>query len=137
MKKVVMLVLALVLVGAVALAEVDLTGMSYEELVALRDQLDKTIWAMDEWEYVQVPGGDYDIGVDIPAGRWTLVGVDSYSSFEVYQSRDVKDNYSYDILYESLDHNQHYNITLEDGQYIEISGLIAFQPYLSAGLRFH
>lgn len=137
MKRVVMLVLALVLVGAVALAEVDLSGMSYEEMVELRDQLDKAIWASDGWQYVQVPGGDYDVGVDIPAGRWTLVGVDSYSSFEVYVSRDLKDNYSYDALFESLKLNQHYNITLEDGQYIVISGTIAFQPYLGAGLRFH
>ena len=137
MKRVAMLVLALMLVGTVAPAEVDLSGMSYEEMVELRDQLDKAIWASDGWQYVQVPGGDYDVGVDIPAGRWTLVGVDSYSSFDVYKSRALKDDYSYDALFESLKLNQHYNITLEDGQYIEISGTIAFQPYLGAGLRFH
>ena len=137
MKKVVMLVLALVLVGVVASAEVDLSGMTYEELVELRDQLDKTIWAMDEWEYVQVPGGDYDVGVDIPAGRWTLVGVDAYSYFHVFTSRELKDDYDAEVAFESLDRNQHYNITLEDGQYFELSGTIAFQHYLGAGLRFH
>lgn len=137
MKKVVLLVLALVLVGAVALAEVDLSGMTYDEMVELRDQLDKAIWASDGWQYVQVPGGDYDVGTDIPAGRWTLVGVDSYSEIKVCESRALKDDYAAEIIYESLEHNQHYNITLEDGQYIKISGLIAFQPYLGAGLRFH
>lgn len=137
MKRVALLVLVILLVGSLAVAEVDLSGMTYDEMVELRDQLDKAIWASDGWQYVQVPGGDYDVGVDIPAGRWTLVGVDSYSSFQVYKSRELKDDYSFDTLYESLDHNQHYNITLEDGQYIEISGTIAFQPYLGAGLRFH
>lgn len=137
MKKVILLVMALLLVGALASAEVDLSGMTYEELVELRDQLDKSIWAMDEWEYVQVPGGDYDVGVDIPAGRWTLVGVDSYSEIKVCESRAQKDDYVAEIVYESLSHNQHYNITLEDGQYIQISGTIAFQHYLGAGLRFH
>lgn len=136
MKRVALLVMALLLVGALASADVDLSGMTYDELVELRDQLDKTIWAMDEWEYVQVPGGDYDVGVDIPAGRWTLVGVD-YSYFCVYKSRNLKDDYDAQIVSEPLDYNERYNITLEDGQYFELSGTIAFQHYLGAGLRFH
>lgn len=136
MKKVVMLVLVLVMVGAVALAEVDLSGMTFDELVELRKQVDQAIWASDGWQSVQVPGGDYDVGVDIPAGRWTLTGVTSFSYFQVYKSRDLKDDIFAEIASESLEQNERYNVTLEDGQYVELSETIEFQPYLGAGLQF-
>ena len=72
MKKVCLLVLALVLVGSFAFAEVDLSGMSYDELVALKDQINLAIWNSQEWQEVTVPVGVWKIGEDIPAGHWTI-----------------------------------------------------------------
>ncbi len=72
MKKVCLLVLALVLAGSFAFAEVDLSGMSYDELVALKDQINLAIWNSQEWQEVTVPVGVWKVGEDIPAGHWTL-----------------------------------------------------------------
>lgn len=72
MKKVCLLVLALVLVGSFAFAEVDLSGMSYDELVALKDQINLAIWNSQEWQEVTVPVGVWKVGEDIPAGHWEL-----------------------------------------------------------------
>lgn len=55
-----------------ASAEVDLQGMTYEELVALKDQINLAMWQCDEWQEVEVPSGVWVVGQDIPAGKWTI-----------------------------------------------------------------
>ena len=75
MKKVMTICITLALVFAlapVAFADVDLSGMSFDELVALRDQIDLAIWNSQEWQEVEVPQGLYKVGADIPAGKWTI-----------------------------------------------------------------
>ena len=53
MKKLVALVLAIVLSAGIALAEgIDLSGMSYDELVALKDRINLAMWQSDEWQMV-------------------------------------------------------------------------------------
>ena len=72
MKKLFSLVLISLILVSPALAEVDLSGLSFDELVALRAQVDAAIWASDGWQEVIVPTGTYMIGRDIPAGYWTI-----------------------------------------------------------------
>ena len=73
MKKLLVFFLAALLICSAAAADpVDLSGMSYDELVALRDQLNLAIWNSQEWQEVTVPAGVWEIGVDIPAGHWTI-----------------------------------------------------------------
>ena len=72
MKKALALLAALVLIASAAAAEVDLSGMSFDELVELAHQVDQAIWASDGWQEVTVPPGTYKVGEDIPAGKWTL-----------------------------------------------------------------
>lgn len=72
MKKIIAIMAALVLVSTVSAAEVNLSGMSFDELVELAHQVDQAIWASDGWEEVTVPPGTYTIGEDIPAGKWTI-----------------------------------------------------------------
>ena len=55
-----------------AFADVDLSGMSFDELVALRDQINLAIWNCQEWQEVTVPEGLYVVGEDIPEGKWTV-----------------------------------------------------------------
>ena len=57
--------------------EIDLTGMTYDELVALREKLNLAIWESDEWQEVTVPKGVWEVGVDIPAGHWTISVADN------------------------------------------------------------
>ncbi len=55
-----------------AFAEIDLTGLSFDELVALKDRINLAIWESAEWQEVTVPIGVWKIGEDIPAGHWTI-----------------------------------------------------------------
>jgi len=75
MKKLFALLLALVLIlPAAALADLpDLSGLTYDELVQLRQKINLAIWNSEEWQEVTVPPGIWKIGEDIPAGKWCLV----------------------------------------------------------------
>ena len=72
MKKFLALVSLLSLLAVPVLAEVDLSGMSYDELVALKDQLNLAMWNSKRWEEVVVSQGLWEIGKDIPAGHYTV-----------------------------------------------------------------
>lgn len=75
MRKVITICITLALVlslAPAAFADVDLSGMTFDELVALRDQIDLAIWNSQEWQEVEVPQGLYKVGEDIPAGKWTI-----------------------------------------------------------------
>ncbi len=73
MRRLFVLFLSLFLiVGSAAADLVDLSGMSFDDLVALRDQLNLAIWNAAEWQEVTVPAGVWTIGEDIPAGHWTI-----------------------------------------------------------------
>lgn len=80
MKKIYALILAVVLILAiptVAFAtsgklDIDLSKLSYDELVELKDQINLAIWQSEEWEEVEVPHGIWLVGTDIPEGKWTV-----------------------------------------------------------------
>lgn len=75
MKKLIAFLIVLLL-PAFAAAEVDLSGMSFDELISLRDKINYALWETDEWEEVTVPCGVWKVGEDIPAGKWTISAVD-------------------------------------------------------------
>lgn len=72
MKKLFALLILCLLFALPARADVDLSGMSYDELVALKDQINLAIWNSEEWQEVTVPQGRWIVGEDIPAGKWTV-----------------------------------------------------------------
>ena len=73
MKKMLSVILTIMMLGCVAFAEsIDLTGLSFDELVALKDKINMAIWECEEWQEVTVPIGVWKIGEDIPAGHWTI-----------------------------------------------------------------
>ena len=74
MKKLITIILILaMLLPAAACADLpDISGLSFDELVQLRDQLNLAIWNSQEWKEVTVPIGVWKIGEDIPAGKWTI-----------------------------------------------------------------
>ena len=75
MKKVAALFLAMVILmaSAVCYAEVDLKSMTFDDLIALRDQLNAEILSRPEWKEVKVPAGEWVVGKDIPAGSYSIV----------------------------------------------------------------
>jgi len=82
-----LLVLAALLLSVPADADVDLSGMSFDELIALRDQVNLALWATEEWQEVTVPAGAYTIGKEIPAGYWTIRPVDGKTASVSWGSR--------------------------------------------------
>lgn len=90
MKRLLSVVLVLIVLAASAAADpVDLTGMSFDELVALRDQLNLAIWNSQEWQEVTVPAGVWVVGEDIPAGHWTIRPLpDSYVNVTYFDRLD-------------------------------------------------
>lgn len=84
MKKMILLLALALLLPVVAAAQVDLSGMSYDELVALRDQINLAMWESNEWQEVTVPQGVWVVGEDIPAGHWTIKAADGASSYVKY-----------------------------------------------------
>lgn len=131
MKKTVALILALILIGAAAYAAIDLSGMSFDELMELRAQVDAALWASDGWTEATVPQGVYNVGEDIPAGRWTIKANASLWVF-IYNGES---EYC-DSMYWLDSSDPQVNLVLKEGQRIEINGTVTFTPYTSAALGF-
>lgn len=146
MKKVLCIILMIVLAIPIACAEsVDLSGLSFDELVALRDRINLAIWQADEWQEVTVPQGVWKVGEDIPVGHWSIRAADG-----VYTSVDYGDvllennsiSWSSSIYiaeFLTSPTNQFYienddkittDIDMKDGFYVVISsGSAVFSPY--------
>lgn len=145
-KTVIALVVFLTLsVPCLALADVDLTGLSYDELVALKDQINLAMWQSEEWQEVTVPQGVWQVGVDIPAGHWTIKAYDGANTSIKYGSR--LDSTGRDMgygdfdIYETVkspsrstfrkgDDQEQIDIDAKDGYYFVIdNGDAVFTPY--------
>ena len=73
MRKLIVALLVVAMMVSTAMAEgIDLSGLSYDELVALKDRINLAIWESEEWQEVTVPQGRWIVGEDIPAGTWTI-----------------------------------------------------------------
>lgn len=124
----------------------DLSGMSYDELVALRDQINLAMWNSAEWQAVTVPQGIWKVGVDIPEGHWTIKPVEGVYAYVTYGStleengKEVsyksKDYYSESIFSPTssvYDHGEdmfQIDIDAKSGSYIEVErGDVVFMPY--------
>jgi len=78
------LALTLALVFSCSAESIDLSGMSLQELVALREQIQLAMWETDEWQEVEVPQGVYLIGRDIPEGYWEITACDKQDPYIYY-----------------------------------------------------
>ena len=83
MKKLIAVTLVIAMfLSTAALADLpDISGLSYEELVHLKDQINLAMWNSQEWQEVEVPAGVWTIGEDIPEGYWTVTPKDCIIAF--------------------------------------------------------
>ena len=73
MKRFFCLLFALVFLPVISLADLpDISDLSFDELIQLRDRINLAMWNSQEWQEVTVPPGLWKIGEDIPAGHWSL-----------------------------------------------------------------
>ena len=113
MKKLITVILLLaLLLPAAALAELpDISGLSYDELVQLKDQINLAIWNSQEWQEVTVPQGEWIVGEDIPVGQWIVKCADINRSDFMMKQCTVKIYYNDDFNYVPIynPNNKHYN----------------------------
>ena len=146
MKKLITIILVLaILIPAAAVADLpDISGLTYEELIQLKNQIDLAIWNSQEWQEVTVPQGIWVVGEQIPAGTWTVkCASDSYSIVAFGDTlretgTDIKATaYFNSQVVTSPDYKRfkkeedvaEYTFTVKDGDYIQISNAsVIFTP---------
>ena len=154
MKRILLVVLVMLLVIGGAMAEgIDLSGMSFDELVALKEQINLAIWNSQEWQEVEVPKGVWTVGEDIPAGTWTIKAADGLTAYVNWGDKlnetgtDVtfggsiyESDYLYSVNYRYYEKGNTTEVTweLQEGQYFVVSdGIALFTPYTGKpGLGF-
>lgn len=145
MKKMISIIISFVMILSlpfIGYAEIDLSGMSFDELVALKDQINLAIWNSEEWQEVEVPQGVWEVGSDIPVGKWEIKALPNSNTYikvgkEVRDGgTDVKSKTSEEIRdpgYRHYDANKDVTswvIELEDGDYLQVDfGPAVFMPY--------
>ena len=149
MKRTLCIVLAFVLILALApaaFAEWDLSGLTFDDLVALKDQVQRAIWDSADWQEVTVPQGIYKVGADIPAGKWTIL-CKSNSMGEIEVADSLRENgtkvtfppKASKVIYnpESKMYSDgdaiEWTVELFDGEYVAVSmSSLVFTPYSGA-----
>ena len=143
MKKFIIITLVLLIIIPTAIGEFDLSGMSYKELVELKDKINIAIWNSQEWQEVTVPQGMWRVGEDIPAGSWTVhCAIDYYGMITIGDELDGKligyssrresqivtsPNFKY---FEKGKDVSEYSFTVRNGDYISIDVCdMVFTPY--------
>lgn len=130
---------------------INLSGMSFAELVELQNNVNIALWNSDEWQEVTVPEGVWAVGEDIPAGKWTIKApaksyiticwcdkLDQFGAtttkaklWELY-SLTGKQRSSY----EDGDTTE-ITLNLKEGQYVEVrEGSAIFTPYAGNSFSF-
>lgn len=73
MKKLIIFILCVALLPAAALADLpDISDLSYDELVQLKNKINLAMWNSQEWQEVTVPIGIWTVGEDIPIAHWSI-----------------------------------------------------------------
>ena len=119
----------------------DLSSLSYEELMELGAAIQSEIMSRPEFKKVLVPPGVYQVGVEIPAGKWTITA--SEGRCEVYWGKKL-DEYGVEIPYSDQiddldDWGKQSSITwnLVEGTYIVVNrNAVTFTPAVPVILGF-
>jgi hypothetical protein len=154
-KRILSTLLCLILMAPAAMAEpqtVDLDTMTLEELQELQLRVVAAMWKTDGWQSVEVPEGAYEIGVEIPAGKWTLtpregeyVTIQVVSKLNATGTREANNaqTYAYQVITSasSFMHDDYpsesFTITLEKGMFIIIDDApVIFTPPAGPSFTF-
>ena len=131
MKKVLILVIALLLTCSAACAENTwLSDLSFDDLCAYQRAITQEIMTRPEWKETKVPSGSWLVGVDIPAGMYSIRPGDAGGYLRVYDKNGDLDTYG-GIRHED---DMIGRIVLKDDYLVEISdGALYFAPSIGLG----
>lgn len=136
---------------ALAASGIDISGLSFDELLELKEQINLAIWASEGWQKVTVPAGAYKVGRDIPAGHWTITPVDGQTA-RVYWGSSLDESktdipllslYTYEQITSPEDTYAKYNNIesvswdLTGGSFVVIKdSAVVFSPFAGLDLGF-
>lgn len=128
MKKKLAIVLAgMMLSAGIAMAEVDLKSMSFDELVNLQNQILEEVVSREEFKCVSVPAGEYTVGSDIPAGDYTITNSVKSAMVTLYVN-------GFESAYHLTSTDPVIGkLSLEDGDIVSTSGTLDFSTYKGLG----
>lgn len=87
-------VLVLVLFSIPGIADnVDISSMTFEELVELRSEIDIQLMLLDPEYDAILTDGDYYIGLDIPGGKVMLYRLNLEHKYSTCDCRDANDEF--------------------------------------------
>ena len=133
MKKLICILLIVCLSPIIAVADsLDLSDLTYDQLVALQQYIGMEIMKRPEWKEVTIPGGTWYVGVDIPAGSYSIKPAsDGRGAFiKIY---NTKGN---DIIYQGVrnESNSVGKVQIEEGYTVIIEdGSLVFAPAVVLG----
>ena len=148
MKKLISLILILaLLIPAAALADLpDISDLSFRELVLLRKTVLYALWECREWQEVTVQPGVWEIGVEIPAGHWTITPADGCGpDYVIYASATKNQGHDVDIMAgeyimecvcseTSVNYSGEYktctDIEMEAGHFVRLDCVMVFSPFI-------
>ena len=145
MKRLISIFLLLMMASCACAEDIDLSGLSYAELVALKDRINLAMWESNEWQEVTVPEGLWTVGKDIPVGHWTI-SVNGKSSITItcgnlLDATQKQISYNSSVFYYkkiygpksyffSEGMTNYIDLWLYEGYHIDISGgAVVFTPY--------
>lgn len=135
MKKLIVAILVVVMIPVFALAEIDLSSLTFAQLMTLRNELNAEIMSRPEWKEVEVPAGNWRIGEDIPEGTYCLTPKE-FSAIQVWRENHM--DYGDDRL--GLLFNQFVyadspigSLQLKAGWLLHISNPVIFTPKQGLG----
>lgn len=148
MKRFLVFFIAIAMMLGCAIAEIDLSEMNYEELVELQKKINIAIWESEGWQSVKVTPGIYEIGIDIPAGKWVIRPIEGHSAYVTIGASLNNDGTSvrqtwYEYIesptssgYQSND-TESVTVIITKG-YIQIGwASVIFEPFVGAGFAFN
>lgn len=103
--------------------KIDMTALSYDELIEIQRSVTNEIISRPEWKEVEVPAGVWVIGKDIPAGFYSITPK-SYVTFKYYESVDT-DYWNYYSLGSGEGLGKY---ELKEGMKIDINGPVILAP---------
>ena len=128
MKRLIAVLLISCFVCSVAAAD-GISGLTFEQLLVLRQEITAEIMSRPEWKEVEVPAGTWVIGEDIPAGVYSIKNT---KGLNVVRVEDGDGRVA--GLYKTFDDDELYGrVELEDGCVLTCYYPLIFAPPVSLG----
>ncbi len=131
MKKLFSVILLVCMIPVFAFAA-DLSDLSFDELIKLRDEINAEIVSRPEWKETEIPAGQWIVGEDIPAGTYCIKPVKKAPLVTVWK-KAVYDYSNNGLVFNEVLREQFGKLKLEAGWIFNADEPVIFSPPVSLG----